>query len=153
MSNLQNSKSPMSQAPSEQYDSIGAAEIFEQILQAYQTGNTQLLTDLMAEDAVMEFPFAPASRPKRVQGKNNIIKYIQAIMSNVTVTSLTDVEIHRMIDPDCVVVEMTGHGTVLATGDAYERGYIDVCYTKNGRIKLIRDYWNPQLSTVTNTQG
>ncbi len=68
------------------------------------------------------------------------------VMSITKVTGLKEVEIHRMIDPDCVVIEMTGYGTVLATGDAYERRYIDVCRTKNGRIQLIRDYWNPQES-------
>ncbi len=138
---------------SDSQNSMGAAEVFEQVLKAFQTGNLQTLIDLVAEDAVMEFPFAPLSRPRRVEGKNNIIKYNQAILGIATVTGLTDVEIHRMIDPDCVVVELTGHGTVLATGDAYERRYIDVCRTKNGRIKLIRDYWNPQESPTSKNNG
>lgn len=146
MSDAQNSQSTVSRDPASRDDSTGAAEVFQQVLKAFQTGNLQTLFDLMAEDAVMEFPFAPPGRPRRVEGKDSIMKYNLAIMGVATVTGLTDVEIHRMIDPDCVVVEMTGHGTVLATGAAYERRYIDVCRTKNGRIQLIRDYWNPQES-------
>jgi uncharacterized protein len=153
MSDLQNSQSKASQTLSARHDSMGAAEVFEQVLKAFQTGNQKTLIDLMAGDAVMEFPFAPLGRPRRVEGKNNIIKYNQAILGIATVTGLTDVEIHRMIDPDCVVIEMTGHGIVLATGDAYERRYIDVCRTKNGHIKLIRDYWNPQDSQISKDNG
>ncbi|HBE81074.1 MAG TPA: phenazine biosynthesis protein PhzA/PhzB [Firmicutes bacterium] len=149
MSDLQNLKSTASQTSSVQHNSMGAAEVFEQVLEVYRTGNPQPLIDLLAEDTVMEFPFAPPSRPRRIEGKNNILKYLQAIQGSITVTSFTDVEIHRMIDPDCVVVEMTGHGTVLATGDAYERRYVEVCHTKNGHIHLLRDYWNPLASPGT----
>jgi ketosteroid isomerase-like protein len=153
MSDLPNPHSTAGQSSSAQQDSVGAAEVFEQVLEMYRTGNLLTLIDLMAEDAVMEFPFAPPGRPRRVEGKNNIIKYNQAILGIATVTGFTDVEIHRMIDPDCVVIEMTGHGTVRATGDAYERRYIDVCRTKNGHIKLIRDYWNPQDSQISKDNG
>jgi len=153
MSDLKNPKLTASQAQSSRHDSMGAAEVFEQFLEVFRSGNPQPLNDLLAEDAVMEFPFAPPSRPRRVEGKSNIMKYLQAIQGNITVTSFSDVEIHRMIDPDCVVVEMTGHGTVLATGAAYDRRYIDVFRTKNGRIQLFRDYWNPQESPSTGSQG
>lgn len=153
MSDLQNPKTKASQPPCERHDCMGAAEVFEQVLEMYRNGNLQSLVDLLAEDAAMEFPFAPPGRPRRVEGKNNIIKYNQAILNSVIVASFTDVEIHRMIDPDCVVVEMIGHGTVLSTGNSYERRYIDVCYTKNGRIQLLRDYWNPQDSQISKDNG
>jgi ketosteroid isomerase-like protein len=153
MSDLPNPQSTAGQSSSAQQDSVGAAEVFEQVLEAFRTENLQTLIDLMADDAVMEFPFAPPGRPRRVEGKNNIIKYNQTILGIATVTGLTDVEIYRMVDPDCVVVEMTGHGIVLATGDAYERSYIDVCRTKNGHIKFIRDYWNPQDSQTSMDNG
>ncbi|EHJ00491.1 MULTISPECIES: nuclear transport factor 2 family protein [unclassified Clostridium] len=149
MSDMKNTKSMDGQPLDEQHDFMGAAEVFEQMLQMYKDGNPQSLIELMAEDAVMEFPFAPPGRPQKVEGKNNIIKYCQAIMENVTITNFTDVEIHRMINPNCVVVEMTGHGIMRATGNAYERRYIEVCHTKNGRIQLFRDYWNPQESPST----
>jgi ketosteroid isomerase-like protein len=151
MSDLENRKSTASQNPSARHDSMGAAEVFEQLLEVFRSGNPQPLNDLLSEDAVVEFPFAPPSRPRRVEGKSNIMKYLQAIQGNISITSFSDVEIHRMIDPDCVVVEMTGHGTVLATGAAYERRYIEVFRTKNGRIQLFRDYWNPQESPSTGT--
>ena len=127
-----------------------AAEVFEQVFELIRAGNVHALFDMMAEDVVMEFPFAPPSRPRRVEGKNKIIMYNQAILDIVSFSHFTDVEIHRMINPDWVVVEMTSHGTVLATGKTFERRYIDVCRTKNGRIKLIRDYWNPQESPKLN---
>ena len=150
MSNLQNSNPTDGCSPSERQESIGAAEVLEQVFELFRTGNLRAVVDLIAEDAIMEFPYAPPKRPRRVEGKNNIIKYNKAILNIVAVTDFTDVEIHRMIDPNYVVVEMTGHGTVLATGDTFSRRYIDVCSTKNGRIQFIRDYWNPQESPKLN---
>lgn len=146
MYDLQNSQSTANQPQSAQVSPMGAAEVFEQILEAFKTGKPQVLIDLLAEDAVMEFPFAPSGRPRRVEGKANIIKYNQQVLSIAKVTGYTDLDIHRTIDRDCVIVELTGHGTVLATGDTFNRRYIDVCRTENGRIKFIRDYWNPQES-------
>lgn len=146
MSDLQNPQATSSRPLSSGQDSRGAAAVLGQVFESFRTGNLRAVIDLIADDAVMEFPYAPAKRPRRVEGKNNIIKYNKAIMEIVTVTDFTDVEIHHLIDPDCVVVEMTGHGTLRATGDTFSRRYIDVCRTKNGRIQYIRDYWNPQES-------
>lgn len=150
MSDFQNPQATASQSPSAQPDPMGAAEVLEQMFEIFQTGNVQAMFDMMAEDAVMEFPFAPPKRPRLVKGKNNIIKYNQAILGIVAFTGMTDVKVYRTIDPDCVIIEMTGHGTILATGHTFERRYIEVCRTKNGRIKLIRDYWNPQNSPKLN---
>lgn len=146
MPNLKNSQLMASRYLSAGQDSKGAGEVFEQMLKIFETGNLQAMFDLLAEDAVMEFPFAPSKRPRQVKGKNNIIKYNQAILGIVEFTGMKDVAIYRTTDPECVIVEMTGHGSILATGDTFERRYIEVCRTKNGRIKLIRDYWNPQES-------
>ncbi|WP_099469323.1 nuclear transport factor 2 family protein [Konateibacter massiliensis] len=150
MSNLQDPQLTASQTQSVQHDYIGAVEVLKQVFEIFQTGNLRALTDLIAEDAVMEFPYAPPKRPRRVEGKDNIIKYNKAILNIVKVSDFTDVEIHCTVDPDCAIVEMTGHGTVLATGDTFSRRYIDVCRTENGRIQFIRDYWNPQESPKLN---
>ena len=146
MSDLQKSQSMADQSSSARQDSMGAAEILTQVFQAFTTGNLKVLVDLITEDAVMEFPFAPPGRPRRVEGKDNIIEYNMQVLSISKVTGYTDLEIHQTTDPDCIIVEMTGHGTVLATGNAFERHYIDVFRTKNGRIQYVRDYWNPQES-------
>lgn len=153
MSNLQNPQSTASQPESEQHDSIGAKEVLAQVFQAFATGNLKVLVDLVAEDAVMEFPFAPLGRPRHVEGKDNIIAYNREVMSISKGTTFTDLEIHQTTDPDCIIVEMTGHGFVIATGNTFERRYIDVFRTKNGRIQSVRDYWNPQESPTSKDNG
>jgi len=150
MSNLKNPQSMASQSLSAGQDFKGAGEVFEQMFKIFETGNLEAMFDLLAEDAVMEFPFAPPKRTRQVKGKNNIIKYNQGILGIVKFKGMKDVEIYRTTDPECIIVEMTGYGTILATGDPFERRYIEVCRTKNGRIKLIRDYWNPQDSPKLN---
>ncbi len=146
MFDSRNPQSTAGQPSSAQQESMGAAKVLEQIFEAFKTENFQVLLDLIAEDAVMEFPFATPGRPRRVEGKDNIIEYNIQVMSLSKATGFTDIEIHRTADLDCVIVEMTGHGTVLATGNTFERRYIDVFHTKSGRIQFVRDYWNPQES-------
>lgn len=143
MSDLQNLKSTAGQPSSVQ--PMGAAEVLEQALEGFRTGNLQPLTDLMAEDAVWEFPYAPPDR-RRIEGKSNIVKFFQAFLSSAAVIDFKDIEIHRMVDPDCVVAELTGCRTVRTTGTVFEGRYVEVCHTKNGFIKLYREYWNPQSS-------
>lgn len=109
-----------------QHDSTGAAEVFEQALEGFRTGNLQILIDLLDEDAVWEFPYAPPSRPRRIEGKDNIEKYFRAFLGGGMAVSFTDIEVHHMIDPDGVVVELTGRRTVRATGDYFEGRYVEV---------------------------
>ena len=125
---------------------MGAEEVLTQVFQTFKTGNLKALVDLLAEDMVMEFPFAPPGRPRRVEGKENIIAYNKEVMSISKGTDYTDLEVYQTTDPNCIIVEMTGHGTVTATGNPFERRYIDVFRTENGHIKFVRDYWNPQES-------
>ncbi|MDN6968382.1 hypothetical protein FCS83_07430 [Oenococcus sp. UCMA 17063] len=131
---------------SSKQDYIEAAEVIEKVFKGSKPGMFQTLIDLMADNAVIEFPFAPLGRPQRVEGKSNIIKYSKAVLGIAPITGYTDIEIHRTTDPDCVIVEMKGHGNVAATGNDFERRYVDVLHTKNGRIQFIREYWNPQES-------
>ncbi len=69
MSDLQNPQLMSGQPQSAQHASMGAAEVFGQILEAFKTGNLQVLFELIAEDAVMEFPFAPPRTAATGRGK------------------------------------------------------------------------------------
>ena len=138
---------------SQNQKAMGAEEVLTQVFESFTTGNLKGLVDLIAEDAVMEFPFAPPGRPRHVEGKDNIIAYNREVMSISKATSYTDLEIYQTTDPDCIIVEMTAHGFVIATGNTFERRYIDVFRTKNGRIQFIRDYWNPQESPSQGING
>ncbi len=99
--------------------------------------------DMMADDFVMEFPFARPGMQTRIEGKNAVLTYLMTVGQGVSVDSVSHVVAHDTADPDVVIVEFDGHGRAIKTGEPYEQRYISVIRTRDGRIVHYKDYWNP----------
>jgi uncharacterized protein len=126
-------------------------DVFKQAAPAIQSGDVQALLELCADDAVFEFPFAPAGRPAKIEGKQALGEYLSAIPARVAFNQV-DLETHQTVDPDVAVIEMTAAGTVKDTGQPYRMSYVVVLTVRNGLIKRYRDYWNP-LAAVRPAAG
>lgn len=98
---------------------------------------------LMAEDGVMEFPYAPPGRPRQVTGRGALAPYVAEIASLITIDAIEGPRMHRTADPAVMILEFTGTGRAVATGKPYRQDYISVIETGGGRIVRYRDYWNP----------
>ncbi|MEU4876757.1 nuclear transport factor 2 family protein [Streptomyces sp. NPDC021608] len=98
---------------------------------------------LWAEDAVMEFPFAPEGRPRRLEGREAIAAYMRPYPDHIDLHDFPDLLIHETTDPQTIVAEMRGVGRVVRTGGTFDMTYIAVVSVRNGRITSYRDYWNP----------
>ncbi len=98
---------------------------------------------LMAEDAVMEFPYAPSDQPREVTGRAALAPYIAQVASFITIDSMEERSVYRTTDPAVVILEFTGQGRGVANGQPYRQDYISVIEIEGGRITRYRDYWNP----------
>lgn len=103
----------------------------------------ETFVDMMAEDFVMEFPFARPGMQARIAGRSAVLAYLMTVGQGVSVDSMSNVVVHDTSDPDVVIVEFQGHGCSIKTGEPYEPRYISVIRTSGGRIVHYRDYWNP----------
>ncbi|MFF3641624.1 nuclear transport factor 2 family protein [Streptomyces sp. NPDC002564] len=99
--------------------------------------------ELVAEDGVFEFPFAPPGAPRRLDGKEAVRAYMTAFPDHMDLEDIPHVEIHHTRDPDVVIVEMRSEGRSVSTGRPFEMTYVVVVTVKNGLITHYRDYWNP----------
>jgi len=99
--------------------------------------------DMMAEDFVMEFPFARPGMQTRIEGRTAVLAYLMTVGQGVSVDSVSNVVVHDTTDPDVVILEFDGHGRAVKTGEPYEQRYISVIRTRGGRIVHYKDYWNP----------
>jgi len=99
--------------------------------------------DMMAEDFVMEFPYARPGMQTRIEGRAAVLAYLMTVGQGVSVDSVSNVAVHDTTDPDVVIVEFDGHGRAIKTGEPYEQRYISVIRTRDGRIVHYKDYWNP----------
>jgi ketosteroid isomerase-like protein len=101
------------------------------------------VVDMMAEDFVMEFPFARPGMQTRIEGRTAVLTYLMTVGQGISVDSVSNVVVHDTSDPDVVIVEFDGHGRSLRTDEPYEQRYISVIRTRDGRIVHYKDYWNP----------
>jgi ketosteroid isomerase-like protein len=99
--------------------------------------------EMMAEDFVMEFPFARPGMQTRIEGRTAVLTYLMTVGQGISIDSVSNVVVHDTTDPDVVIVEFDGHGRSLKTDEPYEQRYISVIRTCDGRIVHYKDYWNP----------
>lgn len=119
------------------------AELYRHSLRLLLDKDIPAWVALWAEDGLMEFPFAPEGRPRRLEGKEAIAAYMRPYPDHIDLHDFPDLRIHQTTDPETIVVEMRGVGRVVGTGAPYDMTCIAVVTVRDGRITSYRDYWNP----------
>jgi len=97
--------------------------------------------DFFAEDAVLEYPYAPAGTPERLDGKASIARHATRLAPLLEFGEMTLVAVYG--SGDNVVFEATCQGRGVETGIPYDQKYISVVTLQNKRIVRYQDYWNP----------
>ncbi|MFD7233251.1 nuclear transport factor 2 family protein [Streptomyces sp. NPDC059881] len=119
------------------------AELYRHGLRLLLEKDIPAWLELWDEDGVLEFPFAPAGWPRRLEGKQAVADYMRHYPDHIDLHDFPHVEIHQTTTPETVVVEMRGVGRLVETGRPFDMTYIAVVTVENGRITSYRDYWNP----------
>lgn len=98
--------------------------------------------DMLAEDAVMEFPFAPPGLPKRLQGRDAVASHLVKLARLITFDSIGPAR-RVARDGETTVLAFEAIGKGIETDAAYDQRYISVIETSGGRIVRYADYWDP----------
>jgi len=101
---------------------------------------------LWADDAVLEFPFAPKNRPSVYHGKQDILAYMSSTTRSIVVDSVAGLKISPMLDPNQLVIELTIQGHLISNGATYNQIYVTFFEFESGKIKHYKEYWNPLVS-------
>jgi uncharacterized protein len=123
--------------------SADPVEVFQRGVELLLAKDMAGFVGLYAEDAVMEFPFAPPGRPGRLEGRAEVHEYLAGYPDQLDVREIGHTIVHRTDDPRVVVTEFSAEGVVVATGKPYATRYIAVLTVRDGQITHHRDYWNP----------
>lgn len=99
--------------------------------------------DMLADTAVMEFPYSPPGLATRLEGKAAIADHLESLGDMILFDRMGEPIMHATSDSGVTVVEVDGFGRGVSTGEPYEQRYISVIRTEAGRIVHYRDYWNP----------
>ncbi|MGL5833852.1 MAG: nuclear transport factor 2 family protein [Waterburya sp.] len=118
-------------------------EIFDTALALIST-SVEAWSDLLAEDAIMEIPYAPAiGAPSRLEGKSDIYNHVQAGIAQMSNLTFTKIRKYPTTDPNVLWAEYHGEALVSATGRHYQQDYVTRIEIKNGKIVHLCDYFNP----------
>ncbi len=114
------------------------------LMQRQWLGDTQTFTELLAEDAIIEMPFARPGRPSRIEGREKFHAFAQPQQAAFPVRfdAVTDIVIHDTADPEVIVAEYTLVGTLTTTGHSAEAPFIAVLRARDGQIVNWREYQN-----------
>lgn len=99
--------------------------------------------DMMAEDGVMEFPYATADEPVRLHGREAVRQHLAGLAGVIDIDSFHDLIVHPSQVPGVFIVQMQCIGKAVATGLHYNQRYISVITVADGYIVNYLDYWNP----------
>jgi ketosteroid isomerase-like protein len=104
--------------------------------------------ELYAPDGVLEWPFAPAGVPRRIEGRERIREVLASLepavqAAGTRLTAIPTVAIHETTDPEVVIVEFEARAEVPTTGETFPLPYIQLFQIRDGQILLFRDYFGP----------
>ncbi|MFI5932362.1 nuclear transport factor 2 family protein [Actinoplanes sp. NPDC051494] len=118
---------------------------------AYEQMRRRWLTDvptfdaaMLAEDVVLETPFARPGRPTSQTGRDTVLAYVEAGHASVPFRfeDCRTLAIHDTTDPETIVVEYELTATMKTTGTSASAPFIGVLTVHDGRITRWREYQN-----------
>ncbi|SEU22227.1 nuclear transport factor 2 family protein [Stigmatella erecta] len=120
-----------------------AAELFATHL-ALVTKDMPAWLELFAENAVIEFPYAPSvGTPARLEGKAAITAYALGVPSAMRDFVFSNLRLFPTHEPHVLFAEVHGEATISHTGLRYVQDYVMRLETDGERIIHYREYWNP----------
>lgn len=125
----------------------GPREAFERFRDMLLAGGSAGLESLLADDCVVEAPFAPPGAPRRIEGRDafaaSAASRRQALAGRIRFTAVRDVVVHETTDPEVAVVEYKVEGVRVADGLRAAAPFAVVVRVREGRIVLWREYQDP----------
>lgn len=98
---------------------------------------------MMAEDGVMEFPYAPPGTVRRLEGRAAVERHLASLAGKIAFDAMIDLVVHETRDEGVVVLEFGCTGRGVATGAPYDQRYVSIITVRGGHIVRYLDYWNP----------
>jgi uncharacterized protein len=108
--------------------------------------NAEAWSDLLAENAIMELPYAAVlGMPTRLEGKSAIYNFFKAGIVQMQNYTVTNVRKYPTVDPDLLWVEFHAEAMVIDTGRQYQQDYVVRIKIDDGKIVHFSDYFNPYV--------
>lgn len=105
-----------------------ATEMLKVFQSSLVTNDLDKWLTLFSEDAVVEFPYAPAGYTQRLVGIEEIRNYMYELFKLVRILSFSSPDL--LVTKDKIVAEYTCNAVMTGTERPYRQSYISVFYIK-----------------------
>ena len=129
-----------------------AASVAERLKAALEAGDLNRLLTLCAENVVFEFPFAPADRLQRAEGKQAVRSYLEPIFRTAPMFGFRGWTVHQTTRPEIVILEFIAAFKQEGRG-VLEAPYIVVLTMHDGLVSCYRDYWSSAAVRVVSSDS
>jgi AcrR family transcriptional regulator len=134
-------RSAESRDPIENYSKFMRATV-QTLFEAVSLADGQALRPLLADDVLMELPFAIPPFPSAKSGGDAIASGIKGGSRIFTSFRLTPLTFYPSPETNSIVVEAASEGQ-LTKGGTYSNQYVFIFKFANGKIVLWKEYFNP----------
>jgi ketosteroid isomerase-like protein len=103
------------------------------------------LFSLLADDVVMEFPYAPSlGGPSRYEGKPAVVAYCIELFKALPGLTMRDMTYHSVAgDPTTVFIEYEADAPTPG-GNSYLQIYVNKMQFRDGLLVRMREFWDPK---------
>ena len=122
-------------------ESASPREVLERLIHGISSQRWEVLHELYARDALVEYPLALAA-PTRLEGREAVQRYFTAVARMPLRLQARNLVVHETSDPEVIVAEWDYDGLVTTTNRPFQVSNIQVSRVRNGQIVASRDYHN-----------
>lgn len=96
--------------------------------------------DTVTGETIYEVLYDVPGWPRVIKGRADLIAAFRGYVENIALQSADKLVIHKADEGAVVIIEYEVHGTILATGVAYDNRFCSVIRIENRKIAHWRDY-------------
>jgi ketosteroid isomerase-like protein len=119
-------------------------EVFQQTQQQWLGRPTPLTGEHLADDVIIELPFAAPGQPARFEGRQGFLDFAnpQRAALPVHFDECRTTAVHDTADPDTIIVEYELTGTLIETNQQHTAAFVCVLTVRDGKVTRWREYQN-----------
>lgn len=120
-----------------------AVAVVERCFEALAKQDAEALCENYTEDYVLELPYYKPDEPMILEGRENVRAYLDHLLP-IQQMNLRLTGDHWIAREQLLIAEYECDGRFLDTGEAYANRYVGYWYMRAGRLRRLREYYNPQ---------
>ncbi len=118
-------------------------------LELWKSPDTDAMASTFKEDAVLEYSLYIPEINSEIRGRESMINSVQAIAQLGRDWKFDHIQLFPTLSPNTYFAQYTASGTMVATGEQFERNVIVVLEFDGERVSRLRELFNPAIALAS----